>query len=188
MPNVGQADPPAGTFGYIRQLFSALAIACIASCTLSQNDPTGFIPMRETPQPGFTKLSDHFGVDVSGGVFSPRTIKFFHIEGRSKELIGGDLFPVYASRQGAYALSPDGMKVLFMNDTRATELSMRTGLYEFIHHQGIHMIDSNALSGIYINATLHGDEIVFRREKSIIIRETGGKERVWKHSESNQAP
>jgi len=163
----------------ITRLILALLISCTAACTLSQHDPTGLVPMRQAPQPGFTKLSEHFGVEVSGGTFTARTIRFFHLENRKRELIGADLFPIYASRQGAYAVSADGMTLLFMNDERASDLPIDTGLYEYTEQRGIRLVDSLARSGIYINDSLPEHAMVFRKLQSIMVRDTDGNERKW---------
>lgn len=183
-----------------RVLIGHLAIALLVSCTLSQRDPTGFIPMRDAPAPEYTPVSSYFGVEVTGGIFSPRRILFFHIQadGQSKELIGSNLFPVYESRQGAYAISEDGKDFLFMHDERLNQdhLKKDTGLYQFTHGIGDRLIDATARSGIYINETLPSNAIVFKRpgaeykmgEDPVVVRSTDGTERIWQRPQKKDKP
>jgi len=116
---------------------------------------------------------------------------FFHVQadGQSKELIGSDLFPVYASRQGAYAISEDGKTLLFVHDERLNQdnLKKKTGLYEFTHGPGVRLIDATARSGTYVNQTLPVNTIVFKKkncpeeycfDQPIVARTTEGKEYV----------
>ena len=149
--------------------------------------------MREAPAPGFSKVSEFFGVEVTGGIFSARKIKLFHIKSdrQEKELIGSDFFPVYQSRQGAYAVSDDGRTMIFVHDEllNAGNLNKTSGLYEFVHGRGGRLLDSGAHGGIYINETLPKNAIVFRRKNDpgthysdelIVVRSTDGKEYLWK--------
>jgi hypothetical protein len=171
------------------------------SCTLPQSDPTGFVPMQEAPVPGFNKVSEFFGVEVTGGIFSPRKIKIFHIqsEDQNKELIGSDFFPVYQSRQGAYAVSDDGRTLLFIHNEllNTRPLSRTSGLYEYVHGRGTKLLESSAHGGIYINDILPSNAIVFRRkncteaycfDEPIVVRTTNGAEHLRERPKKPMQP
>jgi hypothetical protein len=174
--------------------FRVVVIAlALSACTLGQMDPTGFIPMQEAPQPGLTRVSPYFEVEVEGGVFTVRRINFFYVgmDSRTKQLIGSTHFPVYESRQGAYALSGDGRTLLFMHSAtfNRKELRKDTGLYEYAHGAGERLLDGSARSGIYLNDNFPADAIVFKRkncpaeycfDSPTIVRHADGIEYVWK--------
>ena len=137
---------------------ATLVALALSACTLRQQDPTGFIPMQEAPPPGYSRVSQYFGVEVEGGIFTPRRISFFYTgsENQSKQLIGSTLFPVYESRQGAYALSNDGGTFLFIHSAGQNRegLQQETGLYEYVHGVGAKLLDGDARSGINISSTV----------------------------------
>lgn len=178
-----------------RVLIGLLLVALPVSCTLSQHDPTGFMPMHAAPEPGYTQISDHFGVEITGGIFTARKAMFFHIrpDVGGKELIGATLFPVYGSRQGAYAISEDGKVLLFMHDERLNQdgINKTTGLYQFTHEIGNRLIHAGARSVTYINEALPLNAIVLQRncdersceKASIHVRSTEGEEYVWRQPE-----
>lgn len=180
-----------------RNALALAAAAILCACgTMPQSDPTGFVPMRDAPPPGYTQISEFFGVEVSGSFFKARAIEFFHFAQGKKELIGAEYFPPYQSRQGAYAVSEDGRMLLFIHaeQLNTDKLQQATGLYEFVHERGARLLDAKARSGIYINDTLPMNAIVFKRKSCpdaycmndpVIVRGTDGAERPWEFPVKN---
>jgi len=174
------------------KLLIALATLFISSCALIQHRPTGAIPLKDNPHPGYTSLSDHFAIEVTRGNTDARRITFFYIDDakREKSIIGANYLQAYESRQGSFAISKDGNILLFIHNelTLKGELNKISGLYEYKYGVGEKLLEVNARSGAYIDEKLPDNAIVFQRTSCpevfcigspTIVRNTDGKEYVW---------
>jgi len=175
-----------------KKLFVALMTLFISSCTLLQHRSTGVIPLTDTPQSGYTRLSDHFAIEVARGNTDARRITFYYIDDakREKSTIGANYLQAYESRQGSFAISEDGNVLLFIHNelTLKSEKNKISGLYEYRYGVGEKLLEVNARSGAYIDEKLPDNTIVFQRTSCpevfcigspTIVRSTDGKEYVW---------
>lgn len=180
---------------FLRRTFVGvlLAIAISASsCTLPQSDPTGFFTLHDAPQPGHNRISQYFSVEVTGGVVTARSIRYYHHPdgGQKSELIGADLFPVMASRQTAYAISDDGKRFLYFHNRELKEgVTKESGLYLFTHGDGDKITyrraynNHNPSEKLPKNAVAFGkippESHIFLKDEPTYVRTTEGEEYVY---------
>jgi len=153
---------------------------------------TRLAPQHEIIAKGETKLSPYFSVTLEGnGWISPRILKAYHHENGKKTLLGFARFSKHASRQNGYALSEDGMTLLYFHQKLPgqKDLDKPGGLYEFHHGRGDQHLHHFINNSQYLPVQVPANIIVFtklskrtdslRMDSEIYLRDTNGNEKRW---------
>jgi len=153
---------------------------------------TRLAPQHEIIAKGETKLSPYFSVSLEGnGWLSPRILRTYHHENGKKTLLGFARFSKHASRQNGYALSEDGMTLLYFHQKLPGQkkLDKRSGLYEFRHGRGDQHLHHFINNSQYLPVQVPANTLVFtklskrtdtlRMDSEIYLRDTNGNEKRW---------
>ena len=173
----------------ISKIFSVILLLFLSQSVFAGD--LSYIPTHKTLDKGETIISDSFLAKVSGGFMKPRIVSIYSRNNGKLNLIGVSTFPKYASRQNAYAVSPDGKTIIYIHMKRYgnKKVNKSDGLYRYTAGQGDVVIHEGVDSGVYIKDEVPDNAIVFRRpskagdtgrvERSVIIRDTDGVEKEW---------